>query len=239
MSGYTYLDFLAAVGIGSAHPGGFTLTKQLLQQFDLKKETKLLEVGSGTGRTAAYIKKQFGCDVSAVEKNEVMIEKARARWVREKLNVDVIQGEAEELPFQNKQFHIVLGESVFAFTKKEKAVEECYRVLKEEGMLVCIEMVIEQHIKKQDEERIAAVYGIDEILTESEWLKVFLNSGFGSVNVIGGATIAQTIAAYAEQPEFHVSYNFSNELYEMWSEHERILRTYHHVLGHRVFLCKK
>lgn len=239
MRRYTYLDFLAATGIGSAHPGGFILTKQLLHQLDLTIETKLLEVGCGTGRTAAYIKKQFGCDVSTVEKNEVMIEKAKERWRRENLHIDFVKGEAEQLPFQDEQFHVVLGESVFAFTKKEKAIQECYRVLQTGRLLICIEMVIEHHILEQDEQKIQEVYGIDEILTELEWLEVFRKSGFACIKAIGGATIAETIAIYAEQPEFHVSYDFSNELYETWIEHERVLRTYQHVLGHRVFLCTK
>ena len=34
----TYIDFLAYYGIGSAHPGGFTLTKQLLAQLPLDME---------------------------------------------------------------------------------------------------------------------------------------------------------------------------------------------------------
>lgn len=34
----TYIDFLAYYGIGSAHPGGFTLTKQLLAQLPLNME---------------------------------------------------------------------------------------------------------------------------------------------------------------------------------------------------------
>ncbi len=39
----TYIDFLAYYGIGSAHPGGFTLTKQLLAQLPFKYGANVLE----------------------------------------------------------------------------------------------------------------------------------------------------------------------------------------------------
>ena len=38
----TYIDFLAYYGIGSAHPGGFTLTKQLLAQLPFKYGANVL-----------------------------------------------------------------------------------------------------------------------------------------------------------------------------------------------------
>ncbi|KFL81980.1 hypothetical protein TU69_02085 [Bacillus cereus] len=72
----TYIDFLAYYGIGSAHPGGFTLTKQLLAQLPLRQGANVLEIGCGTGKTAAYMAKNFGYKVTAVEKNEIMIQKA-------------------------------------------------------------------------------------------------------------------------------------------------------------------
>ena len=46
----TYIDFLAYYGIGSAHPGGFTLTKQLLAQLPFKYGANVLEIGCGRGK---------------------------------------------------------------------------------------------------------------------------------------------------------------------------------------------
>lgn len=51
----TYIDFLAYYGIGSAHPGGFTLTKQLLAQLPFRHGANVLEIGCGTGKTAKDI----------------------------------------------------------------------------------------------------------------------------------------------------------------------------------------
>ncbi len=59
--------------------------------------------------------KEFGYKVTAIEKNEIMIQKAKDRWLFERLNVQLIQGDAERLPCLNDSFEFVLGESILAY----------------------------------------------------------------------------------------------------------------------------
>ncbi|MEI4801922.1 class I SAM-dependent methyltransferase [Bacillus sp. FJAT-51639] len=235
----SYLDFLAAFGVGSAHPGGFTVTKQLLAQFSLGPYTKLLEIGCGTGRTASYIVKQYGSVVSAVEMNETMVQKARKRWNKDGVNIELIKGSIEALTFHDEVFHIVLGESVLAFTNKRKAIDECYRVLQRGGVLLVSEVVTEQHLSVHEEEQIIALYGMEQLLTEQEWIALFQEAQFTTVRVLGGGTIAETISAHIEQPEWDISDFISQDLYEAWISHEQILQQYKHRLGHRIFMCQK
>ena len=63
--------------------------------------------------------KEFGYKVTAVEKNEIMIQKAKDRWLFERLNVQLIQGDAERLPCLNDSFEFVLGESILALQIKK------------------------------------------------------------------------------------------------------------------------
>ncbi|KAA0763778.1 class I SAM-dependent methyltransferase [Bacillus sp. SH5-2] len=234
-----YIDFLAYYGIGSAHPGGFTLTKQLLEQLPLRHEANVLEIGCGTGKTAAYMTKRFGYKVTAVEKNEIMIQKAKDRWMFEGLNIQLIQGDAEQLPCLNDSFEFVLGESILAFTDKERAISECYRVLQKSGKLVVIEMIIDTHIEKKEEGKITQLYGMKELLTEREWVQLFQKANFKRVKIAGGGTIAETISSYTEEPEWNVSSYIPNDLYEAWVQHEHVRLMYQHVLGHRIFICEK
>lgn len=239
MKQYSYLDFLAAFGIGSAHPGGFTLTRQLLAQLSLGPYTQLLEIGCGTGRTASYIVKQYGSVVSAVEMNETMLEKAKKRWNKEGVNIEIIKGDAEALPFCDEVFHIVLGESVLAFTNKRKAIDECYRVLQRGGVLLVIELVAEQRLSVHEEAQIMALYGMEQLLTEYEWITLFQEAQFTTVRVVGGGTIAETISSHVEQPELDISDFISQDLYDAWIAHEHIVQQYMHRLGHRIFMCQK
>lgn len=239
MKQYSYLDFLAAFGIGSAHPGGFILTKQILAQLTLGPYTKLLEIGCGTGRTASYIVKQYGSMVSAVEMNETMIEKAKKRWNKDGVNIELIKGSVEALPFRDEVFHIVLGESVLAFTNKRKAIDECYRVLQRGGVLLVIELVAEQRLSVHEEAQIMALYGMEQLLTEYEWITLFQEAQFTTVHVVGGGTIAETISSHIEQPELDISDFISQDLYDAWIAHEHIVQQYKHRLGHRIFMCQK
>ncbi|MGF9964211.1 class I SAM-dependent methyltransferase [Bacillus rhizoplanae] len=239
MKQYSYLDFLAAFGVGSAHPGGFTLTKQLLAQLSLGKHTKLLEIGCGTGRTASYIAKQYGSIVSAVEINETMIEKAKKRWDKDGVNIELIAGSVETLPFRDEMFHIVLGESILAFTNKRKSINECYRVLQYGGTLLVIELVIEQHLPMDEEKNILALYGMEQLLTAQEWIELFEQANFTTVRVLGGGTIAETISAHVEEPEWNISDFISQDLYNAWIAHEHTVHQYKHILGHRIFICQK
>lgn len=234
-----YIDFLAYYGIGSAHPGGFTLTKQLLAKLPLQHDASVLEIGCGTGRTAAYMHKEFGYKVTAVENNEIMIQKAKDRWLQNQLPIELIQGSAEQLPFSDKKFHLVLGESVLAFTNKEQSIPECYRVLQKNGKLVVIEMIIENHISREEEDNILKLYGMKQLLTENEWVHLFQKANFKRIKIGGGGTVAETIAGQNEQPEWNLSQFIPDELYDAWVQHEQVLHMYQHVLGHRVFICEK
>ncbi|MGZ4106989.1 MAG: methyltransferase domain-containing protein, partial [Tumebacillaceae bacterium] len=93
MKELTYHDFLANFGIGGAHPGGMTMTRDILQREGIAKGTRVLDVGCGTGQTSAYLVRQFGCQVTAIDRHPLMLEKARRRFQRERLNVTLVQGD--------------------------------------------------------------------------------------------------------------------------------------------------
>ena len=63
--------------------------------------------------------REFGYKVTAVEKNEIMIQKAKDRWLFEGLAIQLIEGNVENLPCLNNSFEFVLGESIIALQTKK------------------------------------------------------------------------------------------------------------------------
>lgn len=75
-----YLEVLAELEVGGAHPGGLRLSKKILETLDIDEETKILDVGCGTGQTMAYIAERYGCKVTGIDVQEKMVEKANHRF---------------------------------------------------------------------------------------------------------------------------------------------------------------
>lgn len=135
-----YFDILAALGEGSAHPGGFESTMLLLKDHTIPKDVHILEVGCGTGRTACHMA-QMGYSVTAIDINQVMIEKAVKRAEILDVNVDFKVADTVSLPFDSEQFDVVFVESVTLFVEIPDALNEYYRVLRDDGRLYDREMV--------------------------------------------------------------------------------------------------
>ncbi len=234
---YTYLDSLATYGVGGAHPGGLQLTEQLLAREKMNRKTAILDVGCGTGQTSAYIFKQYKCNVTALDNNKVMIDKAKQRFRSSHLPINVVEGRTENLPFRNETFDIILSESVTAFTNIPVSLSEYKRVLKPNGVLLAIEMTAEPlPFTKKEKQFICDFYGVSQILTEKDWRNYFRKSGFRHVTVEKHMhhSVPQDVM-YAN--DFMLSNQIQEEHYEILEQHQQIVSKYKDKLYFRVFRC--
>ncbi len=87
----------------------------------VKKTDKLLDIGAGTGISTNY----FNCNVIGIEPCQEMLEQGK----------NIIQGEAEHLPF-NEKFDIIISlTAIHNFKDYKKAVQEIKRVSKKDTKL--------------------------------------------------------------------------------------------------------
>jgi ubiquinone/menaquinone biosynthesis C-methylase UbiE len=177
-----YMEMLARLGIGSAHPGGFTATLEQLQEHPIPPESRVLEVGCGTGRTACHLAAQ-GHRVTAVDIRRDMLAKAERRAAREGVQVDFREGNIQSLPFEEESFDVILAESVTIFADVRKSVAEYYRVLKPGGVLYDREILAMHTIKPQLAKELEDFYGMDKLLLAEEWIDLLRSSGFQGVQV--------------------------------------------------------
>ncbi|MCF2132545.1 class I SAM-dependent methyltransferase, partial [Strepomyces sp. STD 3.1] len=126
MKKYTYLDFLANFGVGGAHPGGLLLTKHIFDQYEIDEHTSVLDVGCGTGQTAAFLSLEYNCLVDACDVNKIMVEKAAKRFDDFLIPIEVREENAENLSYDENLFHFVLYESVLNFMDLEEGLKEAY-----------------------------------------------------------------------------------------------------------------
>lgn len=234
-----YLKFITNIGIEGAHPGGLALTKKLLANEKITPTSQILDVGCGTGQTAAYITKQYGCQVFALDMEKKMIEKAAKRFYNERLNIPLVIAHSERMPFTSYMFDYVLAESVIAFTQIEKTLQECYRVLKQNGILIAIEMTKQSSLTEEEEKKVVSFYGVTKIMTEQEWCKSIKAAGFHTVNAMNVRNVRkENSIKEATEPAFNHQ-NLDFHMFRLWIKHQELIIQLRERLSYRVYRAVK
>jgi ubiquinone/menaquinone biosynthesis C-methylase UbiE len=230
----TYLDVLAELGIDSAHPGGFLLTKNILRKLNIQQTSHILDVGCGTGQTAAYISEQYGANVTAIDIHPKMLQKARVRFASLSHPVHLYNASIESLPFPSEQFDMILCESVLSFVSLPKALQEIYRVLKPNGKLVAVEAA-HSRLTENAKKEIAAFYGFRQLLTKQQWKTHLSKSGFHTIRTV---YYPANHRLSAETP-FTITANIPEEMLTILQTHEYMTSQYGKQLGYCIFSCEK
>ena len=173
-----YFDMQAKMG-HTKHLGGTFATDKLAELCKLEPGITLLNVGSGSGISAAYVAEKYGCKVVGVDLLPGMIESAQ-KWAEAKGVADQTefrQGDAQNLPFENDQFDALICESVNAFVPdKEKAMREYMRVVKPGGYIGFTEAIWVNDPSEAAVELMAEATG-QQFHSPEVWERLFENSG--------------------------------------------------------------
>ncbi len=153
---------------------------------------KVLDAGAGTGRISKRLA-DAGADVTALDISPEML----AILNKKNKNIETVEGDLENMPFENETFDMVFSSLALVHLKKlEPFLDECYRVLKDDGKFILVNvhyrrpMVLEdnqgkytikchnhfpRHVRKAAEE---LAYGVEEeiIVTEGDnvWVSQIL-----------------------------------------------------------------
>jgi SAM-dependent methyltransferase len=192
-----YQDVLAALGAGSAHPGGFQTTLEWMKHVPLDASSRVLDVGCGTGQTLLHLKREFGCDVTGVDIRREMLAKTRRRARHAQLEVETVRAAAERLPFPGNQFDLVVTESVNVFVADlSRALREYHRVLRPGGFLVDVEMMALGPVSQEWRESAKRVYGAVRVPDQSGWKRAYQDAGFTEVRAIRTRSVRPEDALY-------------------------------------------
>lgn len=115
-----------------------------LAQTGLIAGNAVLDLAGGTGDLAVKLSAQVGSAgrVVLADINGSMLEQGRARLLDRglSLNIDFVQANAEQLPFEDSSFNcITMAFGLRNVTNKEKALFECKRILKPSGRILVLE----------------------------------------------------------------------------------------------------
>jgi ubiquinone/menaquinone biosynthesis C-methylase UbiE len=107
----------------------------LCEAVDVHAGDKVLDVATGSGNTAISAARRF-CDVTGIDYVPELIEHARKRAEVEGLEITFDVGDAEDLPYPDASFDVVLSTLGVMFTPdQEKAAKELLRICRPGGKI--------------------------------------------------------------------------------------------------------
>jgi SAM-dependent methyltransferase len=112
-----------------------SMAERLAEAADLVAGSRVLDVATGSGN-AALAAARCGCDVVGIDYVPALLDRARERATAEGLELELIEADAEALPFDDASFDAVLSVVGVMFAPdQERAAAELLRVCRPGGTI--------------------------------------------------------------------------------------------------------
>lgn len=128
------IDDLGAVD--EFHIGGRTASIEFLDQLSLSGQSRVLDVGCGLGGPARFTADRYGATVTGIDLTAEFVQTGQAlcRWVGLDRTVELVEGSALDMPFEDAGFDAAYMMHVgMNIADKENLFTEVARVLKPGG----------------------------------------------------------------------------------------------------------
>ena len=109
--------------------------EELCEAMDIRAGSKVLDVAAGNGMASMAAARRW-CEVTSTDYVPDLLERGRARAVAGGMSIEFKEADAEDLPFDNNGFDVVLSTFGVMFTpNQDRAAAELLRVCKPKGQI--------------------------------------------------------------------------------------------------------
>jgi ubiquinone/menaquinone biosynthesis C-methylase UbiE len=204
VEGLSYYNYMGYMEVPFFNIGGVTSIDHLAELCQINRESKILEVGCGTGGNSCYLANKYGCQIVGIDIASHMVEQAKERAKTQQLTdlVSFQVGDAYNIEFSDNTFDVVLTVFVSQFLDPQRAFPGFLRVLRSGGIFGINEMYRADEIPDKALIRVEEGEKIFREITElpftlrspSLWREEFEKSGFIDVFIEEYSNIQQSSA---------------------------------------------
>jgi ubiquinone/menaquinone biosynthesis C-methylase UbiE len=107
----------------------------------LTDNAKVLEVAPGPGYFSIELAKMGNYNITGMDISADFVEICKTNAKRENISVNFLQGNVSKMPFEDNTFNFIFCSAAFKnFKKPVTALSEMYRVLKNDGIVLIVDM---------------------------------------------------------------------------------------------------
>ena len=164
------------------HPGGLEVTKLLAERCGLSSDMTILDAGCGSGRSAMFLAKQYGCRIVGVDIEPTPLLKAQAEAISKGLSDRVAfrVANANNLPFQDETFDGAIFQAALIFTDKSKALKMAHQKMRKDGFIGVVELAWKKTPSERIVQKVRDVLCAAAVNTETRegWIRLLNQAGF-------------------------------------------------------------
>lgn len=152
----------------------------VLKHLQLRKSSKLLELGAGAGWPGLHLAKESGCSVTLLDLPETGIALARERAEKDGISqqVEAVVADASNVPYAPRTFSAINHSDLLCcLLPKQKALAECRRVIQDTGRMAFSVISVAPDLSREDHKE-AVANGPPFIESEVPYVRMLSETGW-------------------------------------------------------------
>jgi demethylmenaquinone methyltransferase/2-methoxy-6-polyprenyl-1,4-benzoquinol methylase len=136
---------------------------------------RVLDVATGTGMVAAELRRRADCSVVGLDQSTEMLAAAKRRFANDAARVELMEGQAEELPFEDGSFDALTFTYLLRYVEDPPAtLRELARVVRPGGRVASLEFGVPPRRLPREAWRLYMAIGLPTLgrIASREWAEV-------------------------------------------------------------------
>jgi demethylmenaquinone methyltransferase/2-methoxy-6-polyprenyl-1,4-benzoquinol methylase len=149
--------------------------RALVDEVAPRADDRILDVATGTGMVAAELRLRADCSVVGLDQSTEMLASARARFAKDGARVELVEGQAERLPFADESFDALTFTYLLRYVDDPPAtLRELARVVRPGGRVASLEFGVPPRRVPREAWRFYTAIGLPTLgrIASREWAEV-------------------------------------------------------------------